>query len=145
MKAYLTRRYRFPASHRLHSDALSGAENFDLYGKCNHPFGHGHNYGVEITVSGQVDPTTGMVCNLADLDGFVNQNIMSVLDHSHLNELDAFREVVPTTENLCLEIQGILQRGFNAANVEKVKIQETRKNSFETFSPRDGGQKIEMR
>ena len=71
MKAHLTRRYRFSASHRLHSDAMSAQENLATYGKCNNPHGHGHNYFVEVTVSGQVEEATGMVCNLADLDGFV--------------------------------------------------------------------------
>ena len=71
MKAYLTRRYMFSASHRLHNEAMSAQENLDTYGKCNNPHGHGHNYMLEVTVSGQVDPSTGMVCNLVDLDGFV--------------------------------------------------------------------------
>ncbi|HUR37256.1 MAG TPA: 6-carboxytetrahydropterin synthase [Terriglobales bacterium] len=135
MKAYLTRRYEFPASHRLHTDELTAAENEDLYGKCNNPYGHGHNYGLYITLSGQVDPATGMVCNLADIDSFVKKEVLSVYDHANLNELDAFREVVPTTENLCAEIEGILRRGFSLAKVERVKIQETRKNSFAILSP----------
>ena len=71
MKAHLSRRYLFSASHRLHSDAMSVEENKSTYGKCNNPYGHGHNYTVEVTVSGQVDAHTGMVCNLADLDGFI--------------------------------------------------------------------------
>lgn len=132
MKAYVTRRYVFPASHRLHAAALTEAENYELYGKCNNPHGHGHNYGLYVTVSGQVDPATGMVCNLADIDAFVKREVLDVFDHQNLNELDAFREKVPTTENLCLEIEGILRRGFTAARVEEVRIQETRKNSFAT-------------
>jgi 6-pyruvoyltetrahydropterin/6-carboxytetrahydropterin synthase len=135
MKAYLTRRYVFPASHRLHTDALTEAENQELYGKCNNPYGHGHNYGLYVTVSGQVDAHTGMVCNLTEIDDFVKREILDVFDHQNLNELDAFRERVPTTENLCLEIESILRRGFTAARVEKVKIQETRKNSFAAVAP----------
>ena len=138
MKAYLTRRYVFPASHRLHTDALSQAENQELYGKCNNPYGHGHNYGLYVTVSGQVDAQTGMVCNLTDIDAFVKREILEVFDHQNLNELDAFREKVPTTENLCLEIESILRQGFTAARVEKVKIQETRKNSFAAVAPQPG-------
>lgn len=138
MKVYLTRRYGFPASHRLHTEELTPAENNDLYGKCNNPHGHGHNYGLFITVSGQVDAKTGMVCNLADMDAFVQREVLSVFDHANLNELDAFAEVVPTTENLCLEIERILRKGFTAATVEKVKIQETRKNSLVALGP--GGQ-----
>src|SRR6266849_1275414 len=76
MKAHLTRRYMFSASHRLHSDAMSEAENAATYGKCNNPYGHGHNYALEVTVSGPVDQSTGMVCNLVDLDGFVQREIL---------------------------------------------------------------------
>ena len=78
MKAYLTRRYMFSASHRLHNEAMSEEENLATYGKCNNPYGHGHNYMLEVTVSGQVDQATGMVCNLADLDGFV---LAQILEH----------------------------------------------------------------
>src|SRR5205085_4340806 len=92
MKAYLTRRYEFPASHRLHNDAMSDAENNAIYGKCNNPYGHGHNYALEVTLTGRIDPETGMVCNLADLDGFVQSEIISVFDHANLNTLPAFVE-----------------------------------------------------
>jgi 6-pyruvoyltetrahydropterin/6-carboxytetrahydropterin synthase len=131
MKAYLTRRYKFPASHRLHSDHLSEAENRAAYGKCNNPHGHGHNYTLEVTVSGQVDSQTGMVCNLVDLDAFVQREIVDVYDHANLNTLPAFREHVPTSENLCLEIYRTLKQSFKSAAVEKVRMEETRKNSFE--------------
>jgi 6-pyruvoyltetrahydropterin/6-carboxytetrahydropterin synthase len=131
MKAYLTRRYRFPASHRLHSEQLSAVENRAAFGKCNNPHGHGHNYALEITVSGPVDPQTGMVCNLADLDRFVQSEIMDVYDHADLNSLAAFRDRVPTSENLCLEIYRTLKQHFTFAEVEKVRMEETRKNSFE--------------
>ncbi len=141
MKAYLTRRYTFPASHRLHTDALTEAENYELYGKCNNPHGHGHNYGLFVTVSGPVDAATGMVCNLAEIDAFVKREVLDVFDHQNLNELDAFRERVPTTENLCLEIESILRRGFTAAKVEEVRIQETRKNSFATARPGAGSRR----
>ena len=76
MKAYLTRRYMFSASHRLHSDAMSEQENVATYGKCNNPHGHGHNYALEVTVGGPVDERTGMICNLADLDSFVRHEIL---------------------------------------------------------------------
>ena len=131
MKAYLTRRYKFPASHRLHSDALSSEENISAYGKCNNPHGHGHNYALEVTVSGAVDPQTGMVCDLVSMDGIIHQEVVSVFDHSHLNSLPSFRDRVPTTENLGLVIYGILQQKFTLANLEKVRLEETRKNAFE--------------
>jgi len=131
MKAYLTRRYMFSASHRLHSDAMSDAENVAAYGKCNNPYGHGHNYTLEVTVSGVVDHSTGMVCNLVDLDGFVQREILERFDHQNLNMLPPFAENVPTTENLCVVVYDILHRGFHNAHLEKVRFEETMMNSFE--------------
>jgi 6-pyruvoyltetrahydropterin/6-carboxytetrahydropterin synthase len=131
MKAHLTRRYKFSASHRLHNDAMTAEENWATYGKCNNPHGHGHNYVLEVTVSGQVDPDTGMVCNLVDLDGFVEQQIVERYGYMNLNTLDEFQKLVPTTENLCLEIFERLQKGFRPAKVEKIRIEETMMNSFE--------------
>jgi 6-pyruvoyltetrahydropterin/6-carboxytetrahydropterin synthase len=131
MKAYLTRRYMFSASHRLHNDAMSAEENAAIYGKCNNPHGHGHNYTVAITVSGQVDQSTGMVCNLADLDGFVLREILDRFDIENLNMLPEFASVIPSTENLCTVIYDILQRGFIQAHLDKVRIEETMMNSFE--------------
>jgi 6-pyruvoyltetrahydropterin/6-carboxytetrahydropterin synthase len=131
MKAYLTRRYLFSASHRLHSDAMSDEENRATYGKCNNPHGHGHNYHLEVTVSGAVDDRTGMVCNLVDLDGFVEREVLSRYDLENLNMLQEFAKNVPTTENLCVEIFEILQRGFHQAHLERVRIEETMMNAFE--------------
>jgi 6-pyruvoyltetrahydropterin/6-carboxytetrahydropterin synthase len=131
MKAHLTRRYRFSASHRLHSEEMSAPENRATYGKCNNPFGHGHNYALEVTVSGQVDPSTGMVCNLVDLDGLVEREVLSRYDLSNLNALQEFAQVVPTTENLSIEIFEILQRGFAQAHLDRVRLEETMMNSFE--------------
>lgn len=131
MKAYLNRRYLFSAAHRLHSDVFSESENRDLYGKCNNPYGHGHNYIVEVCVSGQVDPKTGMVCNLVDLDECVRAQVIERYDHMNLNLLPEFKNVVPTTENLCVEIYEILKREFQHAHLERVRIEETMMNSFE--------------
>ncbi|MGP0017788.1 MAG: 6-carboxytetrahydropterin synthase [Candidatus Sulfotelmatobacter sp.] len=131
MKAYLTRRYHFSASHRLHSGDMSPAENLATYGKCNNPHGHGHNYTLEVTVSGPVDPATGMVCNLVDLDGFVEQELLCRYDLQNLNMLQEFAQLVPTTENLSVEIFEILQRGFQKAHLEGVRLEETMMNSFE--------------
>ncbi len=131
MKAHLTRRYWFSASHRLHSDDMSDAENRATYGKCNNPYGHGHNYALEITVSGPVDQSTGMVCNLVDLDGFVQREILARYEHVNLNTLPEFQKLVPTTENLCIRIYEILRRGFSCAHLEKVRMEETMMNSFE--------------
>lgn len=131
MKAYLSRRYMFSASHRLHSDAFSEGVNREIYGKCNNPHGHGHNYTIEVTVSSQVDPRTGMVCNLVDLDDCVRRQIQDRYDHTNLNLLPEFRDVVPTTENLCISVYDILKREFHQAHLERVKIEETMMNSFE--------------
>jgi 6-pyruvoyltetrahydropterin/6-carboxytetrahydropterin synthase len=131
MKAHLTRRYHFSSSHRLHSTEMSTAENFATYGKCNNPHGHGHNYTLEVTVSGPVDQGTGMVCNLVDLDGFVEREVLSRYHLENLNMLQEFAQQVPTTENLSVEIFEILQRGFHKAHLERVRLEETMMNSFE--------------
>ena len=131
MKAPLSRRYLFSASHRLHSEAMSPQENQATYGKCNNPYGHGHNYIVELTVSGQVDEKTGMVCNLADLDSFVEREVLARFDHENLNTLQQFAQEVPTTENLCIQIYEIVHRGFPHAHLERVRLEETMMNSFE--------------
>jgi 6-pyruvoyltetrahydropterin/6-carboxytetrahydropterin synthase len=129
--AHLTRRYTFSAAHRLHNPELSPDENAATYGKCNNPYGHGHNYALEVTVSGAVNERTGMVCNLADLDGFVQHEVLARYDHANLNTLAEFQDCVPTTENLCKRIYEIMQRGFRAAHLDKVRLEETSMNSFE--------------
>jgi 6-pyruvoyltetrahydropterin/6-carboxytetrahydropterin synthase len=131
MKAYLSRRYRISASHRLHSDNYSEEQNRAVYGKCNHPHGHGHNYVIQVTVSGPVDPITGMVCNLTDLDGFMQRNVVERFDHKNLNLDDAFHNLVPTTENLCVEIYAVVSAGLHGVKLEKVRVEETSKNFFE--------------
>jgi len=131
MKAHLTRRYVFSASHRLHSDELSEAENREVYGKCNNPYGHGHNYALEVTVSGQVDAKTGMVCNLVELDEAVRREVLERFDHENLNQRAEFAAAVPTTEKLSEVIFQILKQNFKAAHLEKVRLEETLMNSFE--------------
>ena len=131
MKLHLSRRYRFSASHRLHSAQLGEEENWRVYGKCNNPVGHGHNYVVEVAVSGPVHEATGMIANLADLDAFVDSEVIEPFDHKYLNEeIAEFREKVPTTENICIEIFNRLRR-FPRARLERVRVEETGLNSFE--------------
>lgn len=131
MKLSLTRRYRFAASHRLHSSKLSAEENRRIYGKCDNPYGHGHNYVVEVTLAGPVDPATGMIVNLGELDPFVEREVIETFDHKYLNEeIPEFQSSVPTTENVCREIYRRL-KNFPAARLERVRIEETSKNSFE--------------
>jgi 6-pyruvoyltetrahydropterin/6-carboxytetrahydropterin synthase len=131
LKIELGRRYRFAASHRLHSSHLSEEENFRVFGKCNNPYGHGHNYVLEVSLSGAIDPATGMIANLADLDAFVERQVLAEFDHKSLNEdVPAFCGQVPTTENLCIEIYKRL-KAFPNAKLERIRVQETGNNSFE--------------
>jgi 6-pyruvoyltetrahydropterin/6-carboxytetrahydropterin synthase len=136
MRAYFSRRYRFSASHRLHSEAYSDEANRATYGKCNNPHGHGHNYIVEVTAGGQVDQQTGMVCDMVKLDDVVSKKIVSRFDHTNLNLDESFRNVVPTTENLCIEIHRSLRPVFaagelGAVDLVRVRVEETNNNSFE--------------
>lgn len=138
MKLELTRRYTFSASHRLHSLALADAENQRIYGKCNNPFGHGHNYVVEVTVTGAIDPATGMIANLTELDAYVSEKVLEPFDHTYLNkDIAAFREVVPTTENLCIEIFERLNK-FSGARLARIRLEETGRNSF-TYAGESNG------
>lgn len=134
MKVSLTRRYRFAASHRLHTPRLSESENQRVYGKCSNPYGHGHNYSVEVTVSGPIDPATGMIANLAQLDPYVETRILEAFDQKYLNEqVPEFapeKSLVPTTENLCRVIF-LRLKGFPLAHLDRVRIEETSNNSFE--------------
>jgi 6-pyruvoyltetrahydropterin/6-carboxytetrahydropterin synthase len=131
MKAHLNRRYVFSASHRLHASALSEEQNQATYGKCNNPHGHGHNYTLEVSVSGPVSAETGMACDLVVLDEAVRGSVLDRFDHQNLNTLVEFAELVPTTENLAEVIYNILKQRFRAAHLEKVRIEETLMNSFE--------------
>jgi len=127
----LGRRYRFAASHRLYTPLLSEEENQRVFGKCSNPHGHGHNYCLEVRVSGEVDSVTGMIANLSDLDAFVERHVLEQMDHRSLNEeVSAFSNCVPTTENLCMEIFERL-KSFPAAKLEGIRVEETANNSFE--------------
>jgi 6-pyruvoyltetrahydropterin/6-carboxytetrahydropterin synthase len=132
--AHLTRRYRLSASHRLHTAAYSDEQNRAVFGKCNNPYGHGHNYIMQVTFSGPVDPVTGVVTNLADLDSFARRELIDRFDHQNLNTLDCFRNLVPSTENLCMEVYRIFQ-SYPHAHLERVRIEETNNNSFDYTGP----------
>jgi 6-pyruvoyltetrahydropterin/6-carboxytetrahydropterin synthase len=133
-RAYLSRRYRLSASHRLHTDAFTAEENQAAYGKCNNPHGHGHNYTIEITLGGPVDPLTGMVCDLGALDAFTREHLLDRFDHQNLNTLPEFRSSVSTTENLTREVYRIFS-AFSHAQLSRVRIEETSNNSFEYSGP----------
>jgi 6-pyruvoyltetrahydropterin/6-carboxytetrahydropterin synthase len=142
LKIELGRRYRFAASHRLHSPQLSEEENCRVFGKCNNPYCHGHNYVLEVSLSGNVDPATGMIANLSDLDAFVDRQVLEEFDHKSLNEdVAAFRDQVPTTENLCIEIFRRLKT-FPHARLERIRVQETGNNSFEYSGENPGGNRL---
>ena len=135
---YLTRRYRFSAAHRLHNDALSAEENARLYGKCNNPHGHGHNYVLDVTVAGPVDPATGMVYDLARLDRTVQAEVIERFDETNLNlDVENFQTRVPTTENICTEIFKLLRphvdggEGSAGTRLNRVRLEETSSNFIE--------------
>ncbi|HEY6292140.1 MAG TPA: 6-carboxytetrahydropterin synthase [Terriglobia bacterium] len=136
---HLTRRYRLSAAHRLHQEALSASENARLYGKCNNPRGHGHDYVVEVTVEGEVDPRTGRVMDVGRLDQLVEREVLDRFDHKHLNlDVEDFRHRVPTAENLCIAIYDLLAASLPAgsskdfgARLKRVRVEETRSNFFE--------------
>lgn len=133
----LTRKYRFCASHRLHSSQLSDEENREVYGKCNNPYGHGHDYVLEVSVSGPVDGATGRVVDLAALDDLVQERILKDLDHRFLNvEVPEFASLSPTTENLSLVVERRLEEAWPQAfptgpGLARIRIQETKRNTIE--------------
>jgi 6-pyruvoyltetrahydropterin/6-carboxytetrahydropterin synthase len=132
----LTRNYRFVASHRLHLEHLSAEENQKLFGKCNNPYGHGHNYVVSISVHGPIDERTGLAISIADLDALVKREVIDRYDHRYLNfDVPEFASVPSTTENMAFAIRDHLQTnwqgalGPNAPKLVDVKVQETKRNS----------------
>jgi 6-pyruvoyltetrahydropterin/6-carboxytetrahydropterin synthase len=134
----LTSRYRFSASHRLDTAALTPEENRRLYGKCNNPHGHGHDYVLEITVEGPVDPD-GQVVNREAMDALIRQRVLARLDHKNLNaDLPEFAATVATTENLATLVHGALAEHWTLpARLARVRISETGRNSFELEVPKD--------
>lgn len=130
----ITRKYEFAAAHRLHMPTASEAENAELYGKCNNPRGHGHNYGLEVTVQGETDASTGTIISHAELDRIVDELVYDNYDHKHLNEdCPEFKELIPTSENLARAIFARLQPAIDNESRKLVKIglHETQKNYFE--------------
>ncbi|MGI8961925.1 MAG: 6-carboxytetrahydropterin synthase [Bryobacteraceae bacterium] len=136
----ITRLYRFSASHRLHSPDLSAAENVQVYGKCNNPFGHGHNYVLEVTATGLLDRRTGLLLPVSKLDRLVHETVLQLFAFRNINfDVPQFRQLVPTTENVTLVIAELLQRSWKAylgkipASLHRVHIQETDRNGFDVF------------
>lgn len=145
----LTRRYHFSASHRLHSPELSDAENESLYGKCNNPFGHGHNYVLEVTAAGEIDDTTGLICPLGTLDRLVREKVLNIFSHRNVNrDLPSFARLVPTTENIALVVVDLLRTDWepylgSRVKLHRVHIQETDRNGFEVFAANAPGSRVQ--
>lgn|SRR5581483_3287426 len=134
----VTRRYHFAASHRLNSAQFTEEENRALYGKCNNPYGHGHDYTLDVTVAGPLDPNTGLVVKLPALDRLVGEQVLRDVDHRYFNaDVPEFKTLVPTSENIIRVIEDRLKARWNSVfpggpRLEKVRLQETRKNRFES-------------
>lgn len=133
----LTRRYRFSASHRLCAPGLSDERNREIFGKCANPYGHGHNYYLEVSVEGEPDPVTGMLVRRDALDRWVRETVLDRLDHRHLNaELAEFRTLVPTSENVLIVAEEWLRESWSehfsgrAARLAALRLEETPRNSF---------------
>jgi 6-pyruvoyltetrahydropterin/6-carboxytetrahydropterin synthase len=138
----LTRRYHFAASHRLHSESLSAAENARIFGKCNNPYGHGHDYTLEVTVAAEPDSSSGLIVPVAALDHFVNQRVVRLFAYRNLNlDVPQFGGLIPTTENLAIVIARMLEQHWSEssaishARLQRIHIQETARNSFEFLVP----------
>ena len=137
----VTRRYKFAASHRLHSGRFSEEQNQALYGKCNNPYGHGHDYVLDVSVTGPVDATSGQVVNLQVLDRLVSEQILHDFDHRYLNaDVQDFANVIPTSENIIQVMQDRLQAHWRTTftddwpRLEKIRLRETKRNAFELVS-----------
>ena len=134
----VSRRYDFAAAHRLYLNDLSEEENVRLFGKCANPFGHGHNYTIDVRVEGDPDPETGFVADRKKLDKLVSEQVIKRLDRVYMNcDVPEFSELTPTTENLSIVIGRWLQQGWTSAfptagaRLAGVRIQETARNSLE--------------
>jgi len=123
---YVTRRAEFSASHFYHNPALSPEENRRIFGKTNNPNGHGHNYTLDVTVAGEVDPTTGMVMDLKDLKKLLESEVLEVMDHRFLNkEVPVFATTIPTTENIAIEIWKLVAAKLKSGRLHRIRVYET--------------------
>jgi 6-pyruvoyltetrahydropterin/6-carboxytetrahydropterin synthase len=134
----VTRRYRFAASHRLHSAAFTEEQNRELYGKCNNPYGHGHDYVLDVTAAGPVDPGSGQVVHIPSLDRLVSERVLRDFDHRYINaDLGEFNALVPTSENIMRVIEDRLMAHWSEVfrgewpRLEGIRLRETKRNVFE--------------
>ncbi len=128
----VTRRVRFNAAHRVHNPALSDEENARLFGKCNNPNWHGHNYTLDVSVEGGIDPTTGYVFDLAKLKLVVEKEITSLVDHRNFNlDVPFMKDIIPTSENIVVAFWNILQPRLVPAKLKRLVMWETENNYVE--------------
>ena len=137
--ASVTRRYKFAAMHRLHTDRLSEEDNWKVFGKCNNPNGHGHNYVVLVTVQGTIHEGTGLATDVEALDRIVRETVVARFDHRDLNQDPAFADKTTTGENLAILIWDLLADKIPAGRLAKVGVIETRDNYFEYAGPTAAG------
>jgi 6-pyruvoyltetrahydropterin/6-carboxytetrahydropterin synthase len=131
---YITKKIEFSAAHRLLNEDLSVEENQELYGKCYNPNGHGHNYILEVTLRGPISEKTGMIINLTELKKIVNEHVVELLDHKHLNkDVDHFKKLNPTAENIVVVIWKILEQKLESGILYKLLMRETGSNSVEYY------------
>ncbi len=131
---YITRKFHFSASHRLYKPGLSDEENEKMYGKCSNPNGHGHNYNLEITVAGEMDPEIGFVMDLKELKDLVNKELIDKVDHKNFNlDVDFMKGIVPSTENIAIQFWNRLKDKIDNSNrrLYSVKLFETENNFVE--------------
>lgn len=129
---YVTRREIFSASHRIYNPELSDDENYRLYGKCSNPNGHGHNYVIEVTVSGEINPNTGYLIDLKELKKIIRENVIEKLDHKNLNlDVDFLKDKIPTAENILIGIWEQLKNKIPNAKLYSIKLYETENNYVE--------------
>jgi len=138
---YLTRRAEFSASHYYHNAAFTPEENLRLFGKCNNSNGHGHNYVLEVTVKGSVDPRSGFVVDLKQLKEIMNREVLDALDHRFLNkEVPEFLTLIPTTENIAIAIWRRLEPKLKSAQLHRVRVYETPDLFVDVFGEEDPGE-----
>ena len=129
---YVTRREQFAASHRLHNPAWSDERNAAVFGKCNNPAGHGHNYVLEVTVAGDIDPDTGYVVDLKQLKDVIRERVMDTMDHKNLNvDVEALAGVIPTAENIARAIWRLLEPAIPGGRLYRIVLRETENNTVE--------------
>ncbi len=129
---YVTRREVFSASHRLYNKKWTEERNVEIFGKCSNVYGHGHNYVLEVTVAGTVDPETGYVIDTKELKKIIRENVVDKMDHKNLNmDVDFMTDVIPTAENIAIKVWEQLEDKITNGKLYSVKIYETENNYFE--------------